>query len=65
MAVKVAPEVTQIEVIHFENNYWNKLQNMFVEKIEINEQSCVYKKWPTTHYEMSDNIPRIKMDYAF
>ena len=65
MSIRVLPEVLKIEIKEYKNEYSVKLENMFVEKIEIDKETCVYKHWPTSTYELTGNSSRKLMEYAY
>lgn len=66
MAIKTPITVEAQAVHHFENEYYEKLQNMFTEKIRVNPETCVYKQWPSTQYA-SENQPFSNgmVDYSY
>ena len=65
MSIKALPEIIKVKVQEYHNQYSEKLEHMFVEKIEINESTCVHKKWQTTVYELTGITCRKAMEYAY
>ena len=47
-------KIIQVDVVVYVNEYTERLTNILSRgKIQINELTCVYKKWPTTLYSFT------------
>lgn len=49
--------VLPVEIKSYPNEYSEKFKSgMFVETIMVDSETCVYRRWETTRYEM-DSMP--------